>query len=206
MFHRNNQLALNEIAWNLLVGVACTWVGLEKLAVEVGSLELWARKAGDSVRVGTGNWASSILHDGQNAVELVDTTGHSSAESEACKVVALEQSSAVEGTACQIRNVEASEGVGCASVTTDAESVWVGLGAGEQVNKNIWEIVGIGSVAAVPVARNALLAAVVDICAWVVARCTLASTADCEEILEYSLVEISTWLLGGVVGHEVDND
>lgn len=148
-----NQVEAIRVKLNLLLTIGETGEDGEVLLVEV--LELWARELRNRVRENVGDWLEGGTESSLETGELVDATGLSSLESEASKVVALEKVGTVEDTTSNVTKVDTSEGVGSSGVTTDLNGVWVGGSAGEEINEHIGEVVCIGSVAAVPVQRNA---------------------------------------------------
>lgn len=125
--------------------------------VLVEVLELWARELRDRVGKDVGDRLECNTKGRLKTLELVDTASLSGLESEACEVVALEEVGTVEDTASDIAKVDTSEGVGSSGVATDLNSVWVGSGSSKKIGEHIGDAVGVGSVAAVPVERNACI-------------------------------------------------
>lgn len=195
----------NEIAPDLLVGIPSTGESIDKLAVEPGHGQRRAGETTDSARELIGQGLESALDNAKHTIELVNTASLGSLESKAGEVVTLEERCTVEDTASEVRRLDAGERVDCASVTTNAESVWVGRCTGEEINEDVCKVIRVGGVTAIPVQRDALLASVVHEITWVVSRGAGASNADGEELLQSLAREVATWLLSGVVGHEVCN-
>jgi len=115
--------------------------------------------------------------------------------SETLQIIPLEQSLRVEDAAGEIADVDASKGVGGASIAADGEEFGVLSDVGQQVGLEEGDGVLVADGAAVPVFRDAFLPWVVDEGAGRVA-------GDGEEGFQHVLVQGSLGVLGGLVGHE----
>ena len=114
------------------------------------------------------------------------------------EVVALSQCLSIEDTIGQELRVNTDEAVGCASVATDAakfevlEQHSIGVGTEEE------DVIGVESIASVPVVRDALVSrSVLEVS---------VVTSDGVKRLEDVAVQLALRVFGRLVGHETVNE
>lgn len=146
-------LSIDPLDVPLARELRCLGVSRELLKLcLVDLLQLWAAERSNEV-------SDSVLKLSEDRCEKEISLDLSSGlEREAAKVVALEEVGRVEDASGEVLEIDTSKVVALAvEVATDVQEFWVQSGEVDNVAEEVWDGVGCGQGAAVPVLGNALV-------------------------------------------------
>lgn len=128
---------------------ARTWELLELRSAE--SRQLWATKVGGDRSELLGNPLQESLSKAGDDVGVAGESEASGLESEASSIVALGERVEAHSAIGEVGDVDSSEGVDLAGVSTDSEDTWVHCVVLEEIVEDTWDGVAIGCWASIPV-------------------------------------------------------
>lgn len=160
----------------------------------------WAIKSAgdglDEVVDEVGDWSDLLQWDtGQIWDESLDELGSEASSASSGGILEVGE---VHGTTSKVSERYSGVCVDAVRVSTKPEGVWIGSKLGAEIHEDVCTCVLVGVRTLIPVVWDGLLTPDPLELVWCI-------TNNSEELLEHGAIQVSTRLLGSVVGHEVDD-